>query len=251
MSFPSSVADKALVACGRCCCLCHKFCGGKIELNHIIQDAAGGPDTLDNCIPVCFDCHADIGHYNKSHPRGKKYTVAELRGHREAWYAKVAASGGPTASDAHLHLDRRLFARISEILPIAGSMAFVSELNVETPFCFKELDDLPTFWRFCERPDAEFMDADLDAIRTAVAKAAFNFHALLGQNTFPCTKPHDDQNELPPEWHYKQPKRYHQVVDQLCRGRKELLDCFDALVKAGRRKLGVEYSPLRKNLPLT
>jgi len=250
LSFPSAVADKALVACGRCCCLCHKFCGGKIELNHIIQEADDGPQTLDNCIPVCFDCHADVGHYNKSHPRGKKYTAAELRGHRDAWYAKVAASGGPTASDAHLQLDRKLFSKLSEILPIAGSMAFIRELNVEIPFCFKELHDLPTFWRFCEGPDAEFMDADLDAIRAALARAAFNFHGLLGQNTFPLKSDGDLLNELPPEWHHEQPKRYHQVVDELYRSRRELLDSFDALVRAGRRKLGVDYSPRRKNLPL-
>lgn len=50
MRFPKSVAIQALVACGRCCCICHKFCGINIELHHIQQKADGGPDTFDNCI---------------------------------------------------------------------------------------------------------------------------------------------------------------------------------------------------------
>ena len=61
MGFPERVATEALVLCGRSCCICHKFCGTKIELHHIKQKAYGGDDTLDNCIPVCFDCHADMG----------------------------------------------------------------------------------------------------------------------------------------------------------------------------------------------
>ena len=39
MGFPQSVAEKALVACGRCCCICHVFCGTKIELHHINRKA--------------------------------------------------------------------------------------------------------------------------------------------------------------------------------------------------------------------
>ena len=79
MSFSDKVAEDALVACGRCCSLCNKFCGTKIELHHIEQMADGGDDTLDNCIPLCFDCHADVKTYNTEHPKGKKYTPSELK----------------------------------------------------------------------------------------------------------------------------------------------------------------------------
>ena len=44
MSFPESVEVAALAACERCCCICHKFCGTKIELHHIKQKADGGED---------------------------------------------------------------------------------------------------------------------------------------------------------------------------------------------------------------
>jgi len=37
MSFSSSVSDEVLVKCGRRCCICHVFCGTKMELHHIKQ----------------------------------------------------------------------------------------------------------------------------------------------------------------------------------------------------------------------
>lgn len=55
MGFKGSIANQVLVDTGRCCCLCHKFCGTKIELHHIKQKADDGEDTYENCIPLCFD----------------------------------------------------------------------------------------------------------------------------------------------------------------------------------------------------
>ena len=78
MSFPDSVAVEALTSCGRCCCICHKFCGTKIELHHIEQKAYGGEDSLENCIPLCFDCHSDMGKADPKHPKGKRYSIEEL-----------------------------------------------------------------------------------------------------------------------------------------------------------------------------
>ena len=90
MSFPDSVAVEALTSCGRCCCICHKFCGTKIELHHIEQKAYGGEDSLENCIPLCFDCHSDMGKADPKHPKGKRYSVEELKRHRDNWYKKVS-----------------------------------------------------------------------------------------------------------------------------------------------------------------
>lgn len=87
MGFPQSVADEVLVKCGRHCCLCGKYAGLKIELHHIKQAADGGEDTADNCIPLCLDCHAEVGSYNTHHPKGRKFTEKELKGHRDKYYA--------------------------------------------------------------------------------------------------------------------------------------------------------------------
>jgi hypothetical protein len=58
----------------------------KIELDHIIPQAdPGSNDDIDNAIPVCFECHAEIHSYNDKHPRGRKFRPEELRKHREQW----------------------------------------------------------------------------------------------------------------------------------------------------------------------
>ncbi len=89
MGFPPDFAEKILISCQRACAVCHKFCGTKMELHHIKPKSEGGKDTYENCIPLCFDCHADVRAYDPTHPKGKKYTESELRGHRDSWYAKV------------------------------------------------------------------------------------------------------------------------------------------------------------------
>jgi hypothetical protein len=57
----------------------------KIETDHIVPSADGGNDDIDNAIPVCFDCHAEIHSYNPDHPRGRKFTSNELRAHKDRW----------------------------------------------------------------------------------------------------------------------------------------------------------------------
>jgi len=85
MSFKREEVEKLLAECGRRCCICHRFCGVKMETDHILPRDKGGGDDMDNAIPVCFECHAEIHAYNDRHPRGRKYTPGELRLHKEQW----------------------------------------------------------------------------------------------------------------------------------------------------------------------
>src|SRR4051812_40926175 len=85
MDFDEKDVSKLLVDCQRRCCICHRFCGVKIELHHIRPKKAGGKDEIDNAIALCFDCHTEVGHYNSDHPRGRKYGEDELRYHKERW----------------------------------------------------------------------------------------------------------------------------------------------------------------------
>jgi len=94
MSFPKNIAEKVLVDCKRSCAICHKFCGTRIELHHIRPTSEGGEDSYDNCLPLCFDCHADVGAYNLKHPKGRKYSESELKEHKNRWYSKVKESNG-------------------------------------------------------------------------------------------------------------------------------------------------------------
>ncbi|RQQ11194.1 HNH endonuclease [Burkholderia stagnalis] len=92
MGFPVDVRTKVLIRCARICCLCFKQCGTKIEIHHIVQEADGGANTESNALPVCFDCHAEVGNYNARHPKGTKYRAEELRVRRDMLY-KLVESG--------------------------------------------------------------------------------------------------------------------------------------------------------------
>lgn len=85
MSFKQSDIDKLLVGCHRRCCVCHRFCGFKMEVHHIEWKSKKGSDDIKNGIPLCFECHAEVAFYNPEHPKGRKYTNSELLGHKKQW----------------------------------------------------------------------------------------------------------------------------------------------------------------------
>lgn len=81
---------KCLLWCQRHCCLCEKICDVDIEVAHIDQDIKNKEklNNINNAIPLCYDCHAKIGHYNNNHPIGNKYSIEELKKRREQIYEK-------------------------------------------------------------------------------------------------------------------------------------------------------------------
>src|ERR1043166_5351104 len=83
MPFSPDLRDKLLLWCDRHCCLCKKACDVFIEVHHI--DPNGGDDE-DNAIPLCFECHGRVSHYDPKHPIGTKCKSAELKKRREQIY---------------------------------------------------------------------------------------------------------------------------------------------------------------------
>lgn len=91
LSFSEEDKIKCLLWCNRHCCLCGKQCGNNIEIAHIIPKANRNiPQnkiiSMDNAIPLCFNCHAEIDRYNVRHPRGNKYREEELKRRRNQIY---------------------------------------------------------------------------------------------------------------------------------------------------------------------
>ena len=84
-SFDPKEIGELLAQVHRRCCICHRFCGTKMETDHIDQKAEGGSDKIENAIPVCFECHAEIHSYNDKHPRGRKFRPDELKQHKNQW----------------------------------------------------------------------------------------------------------------------------------------------------------------------
>ncbi len=89
MSFSNTVKKQLMIDSARRCCVCNRYKGVGVEIHHIVPKANGGPDTYENGIALCFDCHCAAGHYNSNHPRGIKYSTEELKGHKDRWLEAV------------------------------------------------------------------------------------------------------------------------------------------------------------------
>lgn len=126
MSFDAKQAEELLARCHRRCCVCHRFCGTKIELDHIHPRARGGSDDIENAIPLCFECHAEVHGYNDEHPRGRKFQSSELKLHKEQWLRFCDTNPGALAqmsSDATVGPLQALIDELDFNLEVAGRAA--------------------------------------------------------------------------------------------------------------------------------
>ena len=74
--FDDEIKKKVLLWSDRHCGLCDKTCGVDIVVVHFDDPE---DNSLDNAIPLCYDCHGKIGRYNPEHPLGTKYKIKELK----------------------------------------------------------------------------------------------------------------------------------------------------------------------------
>lgn len=238
MSFPPEVKEAALVACARHCCICHRFCGLKIELHHIVHKSEKGPDTLENCIPLCLDCHGDMRSYDHNHPKGTKYTRAELKAHRDKWYERVKSSPVTEYSSRNAELDCDVAQEVKAILPWNGSIAFLRDNNFAGfSFAQRQLDDLHKIIERSKDPSFEFVDAELEATRSNLVHLAMEITSVIAGNTWPLNN-QPTRSTVPPEWETEQPERFHEVVTKIHELASKIVSSYEELIRACRRKLG-------------
>ncbi|NQU77476.1 HNH endonuclease [Candidatus Falkowbacteria bacterium] len=56
-----------------------------METDHIKPSERDGTNDIENAIPLCFECHAEVKCYNPKHPKGRKFTENELKLHKKQW----------------------------------------------------------------------------------------------------------------------------------------------------------------------
>lgn len=244
MAWPPDVKESALVQCQRSCCICHQFCGGKLELHHIRAESNGGLSNLDNCIPLCFNCHADVGHYNDGHPRGSKYSEKELRKHRDTWFKKVSQSNTTRYEQSEIAIDKRIASEIHILMMRGGGYFLLKEQSLWEPHWGRQTASLYRLAETINQPDFEFFDARLESLRAAFAtsllrscnkiasltgpmKVASNRYNVLGEFEF-MSLPQDQQENLSAEV---------DLADEL---NTETANLYDALFREIRRKLGLD-----------
>lgn len=238
MPFSAKVKEDAFVACGRCCALCHKFCGIKIEVHHIQEEADGGDNSFDNAIPLCFDCHADMRSYDHKHPKGNKYSRTELSRHRDLWYKKVANGNGVAGAEEAIATDIQVYRLLVKVLPWNGSMSFISTNNFAGfSFSLSDLDQLNDYERLCKNPTFEFIDPDLESLRSELLSHIDKFTMTIATQTFPTNN--SGRNSVPEEWEFEQPDRFREVVQVLHDTAHNAVETYSSLVRTGTRKLGI------------
>lgn len=250
MSFSSDVKVRAFVACDRCCCVCHKFKGVKMELHHIKLKSEGGEDSFENAIPLCLDCHAEQSSYDHLHPKGTKYSREELKMHRDKWYDVVRVGGHlPTKIDASVDLRKEVGVvvttpdcRIADLffkkLPFNRSIDFIRH-NDFSGFSFKlsSLDDLHEFEYICKNPSFCFDDSELEQLKNELLMHVQGFTMLIAINTFPTHS--IGWCSVPKEWEGDQPERFNCVVNSIHDSARSIVSCYSNMVLMIRRKLGV------------
>ena len=238
MGFLPKAKEDVLVRSGRHCCICHKFCGTKIEVHHIKPKSEGGKDTFDNAIALCFDCHADMSTYDHKHPKGTKYTESELIRHRDNWYERVSGNIGLANKDQLIETDKNVYRLIVKVLPWDGSIRFLRTNNF-AGFSFENsrLNDIYNFVDNCSNPAFEFIDPDLEGLRESLLSNCHKLLHLIAFETFPVGT--GERNSVPPEWEIEQPERFGKVVDSIHAATDAICETYDALVRTATRKLGI------------
>lgn len=240
MSWPKEVKDEVLIKCGRHCCICHKFCGLKLELHHIKLKSEGGEDTLDNCIPLCFDCHADQRSYDHKHPKGLKYSKEELKGHRDNWYHLVNHNLGTGTTD-HLEQDQKTFYKIFETIPPIPTIQYLRDVDFNAwKFHLTPLEPITLFLIKIENePWLEFFDSDIEALKTYLVNILIEFNDKIRTDTFDFRDGTYDTQCVPWEWMENQPERYNNTVAFLNAKSIEIVNVYTEFIRLCRKKLGV------------
>lgn len=234
--FPPGVKTKALVECKRFCCLCEKYSGVKMHCHHIVPVARGGPDTFENCIPLCLNCHAEVEAYNDQHPMGNKFRPDELKQRRDTFYKAVRLGPIVQQHAGTIEADRATFADLRECLPSTGNIRFIRESTFGFSFPDSDIAELEQFSYERRGPEHEFLDEELEHQRSELQKKLSVFLRHLGHNTY-RTRPNNDRLEVPGEWEINDPVRFHNAIDELGKAADEVCESYDAMIRLGRRKL--------------
>ncbi len=234
MSFSPEVKTQAMVACGRSCCICHKFRGNNMEVHHIKQRADGGEDTFENAIPLCFDCHAEVGQYNPHHPKGIKFSEKELILHRDNWYDKVLKNE-PVSTSETRSIDIEVYNALKECLPkdILRMMKEFSFSEMRYPFRFD--DPLEKFLYLCEDPMFEYLDKDLEVCKSMLEERISKYFKSSEGRIYKD----DDTSGIPREWKIKDEDKYYEAVEVLDNQSNLLWESYCDYIKMCRRKLEI------------
>jgi hypothetical protein len=238
MPFSPEVKRDALVAAQRSCCICHVQCGVEIECHHIVAEAEGGLNDLENCIPLCFNCHAKVQHYNPKHPRGNKFTPEELKQHRDKWVARVSSSQFAGNVAETTQIDRQVFRELRKSLPSNGAIRYIRDPHygglVEWPERFEEL---AKFVGWASLPENEFLDADLNSLTAELIQLIEQLD--LAVRNLRIERSQADLEGVSGALSHSHTDAIRRYLDEVGAIGRRMEEVYLSLIRTGRRKLSV------------
>jgi hypothetical protein len=236
MSFSEAVKIEALTRSGRRCCICHKHCGLKIELHHIIHKSEGGDDSLDNCIPLCLECHADMRSYDHKHPKGTKFTPKEIKIHRDQWYEKFGKPVFENYDERSLKVDIELYLQIRvELNP--STLAYLAESGGPT-YSRAMAQKVFQFADKLRSADDEFIDPELESLRAGLISSVMELAEFMSINTF-RSRFNADVIEVPEEWRDRNHEKFYAVREKITEFSLASFKSYNEFTRVALRKLKV------------
>ncbi|HDG9766713.1 hypothetical protein [Acinetobacter nosocomialis] len=132
--------------------------------------------------------------------------------------------------------DLQLFNQFKETLPSKGSISFIDEQNMAgfswPSSALNQLDDFYHDWGDAEH---EFIDTELETIRSKLYELVGNYLGQIAINTFPANT--SGRQTVPPEWEETNPKHFFEVVNKLHETAGQIVKTHQDLIRLGRQKL--------------
>ena len=174
MAVTDDSAARILAKCARHCCICRRFRPLHLQVHHIIERHDGGSDDVDNLIAICVTCHSDV---HTSTKLTRRFTVSELKMHREAVF-ELVSSGRLPAGDIEADSMQELSARIVDQLRSLEDK--LPALKPEIPSKAMEL----LLAAVCEAAPIQISRFN-QGLMAKVNTRAFNFPDLIGPDAYP------------------------------------------------------------------
>ncbi|MDK2593523.1 hypothetical protein [Pseudoalteromonas obscura] len=135
-------------------------------------------------------------------------------------------------------IDIKLFSKFKEVMPSKGSISFIDEQNM-AGFSWPRdsIKELEKFYYEWNDADHEFLDKELEELRSKLHHLIGDYLGQIATNTFPA-RDHTRQT-VPPEWEDENPNLFFEVVNKLHETAGSIVGIHQELVRKGRQKLGV------------
>lgn len=147
-------------------------------------------------------------------------------------------ANAPEAADGRMQFteaDKKLFSQFLEDLPSSRSISFIDQHNM-AGFSFPEapIRELERFHVLWANAESEFLDPEMEGLRSKLYELVGKYIGLIAENTFPVGV--TGRFTVPPEWEERNPKKFFEVVEKLHGTAAEIVTTHQSLVRLGRRR---------------